>query len=303
MRLTGILFASLVNLSFTSVATAQVSAVEQFKNHFPEQILRMTEEERQKIPTMYLFAARQGAGPFAPINLTYLLGTLMYPAVTDLSSAIRLYQKDLKEAQTGRLTVSQIHKLQVRHEYQKLEKIGFPHRLVHTISSSHAFLTGTRKILDENIAYPINYVEFKCSKSRNECLILEVNLMQPTENSFAQIFNFHLRTSDRIRITRWENEYIDGIYDTTPDACRITNINFNFKTKEFFEITRNSSNRCDNPDKFGALPQLTKPKIVQIVDGSQIHNEEFSRISETAFSYLSSEFREKIEQAKKAQRK
>ena len=69
-------------------------------------------------------------------------------------------------------------------------------------------------------------------------------------------------------------------------------MNLNFKTKEFYYITRNAGGNCEVLGvKFDKLP---KPRISQIVDGSNIIREEFAKIEKAAYDVLASDFRKKI---------
>lgn len=74
--------------------------------------------------------------------------------------------------------------------------------------------------------------------------------------------------------------------------CRKTGFNLNFKTEEFYQITRNGDEACEfNGIK---LPKLAKPRVDQIVDGKNIINEEFSKLNKVAFEMLSSDFQNKV---------
>ena len=69
-------------------------------------------------------------------------------------------------------------------------------------------------------------------------------------------------------------------------------MNLNFKTKEFYYITRNAGGECE---VLGVtLDKLSKPRIAQIVDGSKIIRDEFARIEKAAYDVLASDFRKRV---------
>jgi len=77
------------------------------------------------------------------------------------------------------------------------------------------------------------------------------------------------------------------------NACRTTSLSFNFKIKEFFFFTKNATSSCE---VLGSkMENLRKPRVSQIVDGSKIFDEEFSKIERLAYEFLASDFRKKVE--------
>jgi len=106
---------------------ASDTAVEKYKNYTPEQMRSLSDDERQKkVPLMYIWAAQKGLASDAKQAMAVDLNVLMYPGVGDYLSAIKMFQKDIGDAATGILTVSQIHKLGIRADYQRLAPISFP---------------------------------------------------------------------------------------------------------------------------------------------------------------------------------
>ena len=97
-------------------------------------------------------------------------------------------------------------------------------------------------------------------------------------------------------ITQWSENTIDAVPSESGSSCRKSGCNLNFKTKEFYQITRNGDKECEiNGIKF---PKLKKPRIAQIVDGKDIINEEFSKLNTLAFKMLPTDFQNKVEQLK-----
>ena len=96
-------------------------------------------------------------------------------------------------------------------------------------------------------------------------------------------------------ISRWERHSIDSVPIETGSGCKTTSMKLNFKTKEFYYMTYNagddrSKNLCE---KWG-VQELAKPRIAQIIGGSEIISKEFAKIKKSAYHVLSSSFRAKV---------
>ena len=94
-------------------------------------------------------------------------------------------------------------------------------------------------------------------------------------------------------IIRWTENEIEAVPSgSTPAACRTTSLSLNFKTKEFYQITRNAGGDCE---ALGVTVEpLDKPRISQLIDGEQIINEEFAKVQQAAFEVLASDFRKQV---------
>lgn len=81
-------------------------------------------------------------------------------------------------------------------------------------------------------------------------------------------------------------------------TCRTNSLNFNFKTKEFFETVRNTDNDCKLLGKV-VFEKLKKPRISQIIDGKKIIQSEFASLQKKAYGYPASDFRKKVDELTK----
>lgn len=276
-------------------ALATNPGVETYKNYTPEQIRAIPDAERQRsVPMMYIFAAQKGLAVDAHLAITMDLSMLMYPGVSDYANAIKMFQKDIGEAPTGTLTVSQIHTLTVRAEFQRLGPISFPTPYRSHLAADTASVAGTMKILDERIAWPVNYAVLSCYRRERYCDRWTTQLTLPSEDDWVRMYHLQEASRDLFKITRWENQMIEAVpYDES--KCRVSSLSLNFQTEEFFEITRNAGGDCD---VLGVkLPKLDKPRIAQLVNGKETIQQELSALQKTAYGYLSSAFRAQVEQA------
>lgn len=280
-------------ISSACVALADDVTVEKYRNYTPQQLADLPEKERSSsVPIMYSFAARNGLSKGADLLFAMQLNTLMYAGLSDYEGAVKSFQKDLGDKPTGALTVWQIHNLEKRSDFQKLSKISFPSDYSSIKTDSYATVSGTMMIHDERIAWPVNHVQLKCYKADKYCELNQLYLEFPKDDSWSQTFGIMQDTPQFYDITNWSNDVIDAVPVDIGSGCRITGLNLNFKTKEFYQITRNGTSECE---MMGVdFPKLEKPRITQIVAGEKIIKKEFEDLHQKAFLFLSSVFREKV---------
>jgi hypothetical protein len=249
---------------------------------------------------MYTMAAQRGLAADSKLAIAMDLNTLMYPGVANYEGAIKSFQTDMGDKPTGVLSVWQIYKLQERAETQKLGTVAFPEDFSSIITKDSALIKGTATILDDTIAWPINHVTINCYKTDKYCEYKQIVLILPKEGDWSQMYQVMDMGTDIYKITRSEGDYIDAV-STNNESCRTVALNYNFKTKEFFETTRNTGKKCDFLGT--AIPKLPKPRISQVIDGKKIIQAEYSKIQERAYSYLASDFRKQIDDLIKKQKK
>lgn len=284
----------LLGLLLATHAFAADDAVKKYRNYTPQQIQKIAEKTRESdVPMMYIFAAQSGFAVDSELLFGMQLNLLMYPGLHDYKSAAKSYQKDLGDPPTGVLTVWQIYNLEQRANMQKLSQVLFPTQFSSSKIDTYAYIKGTLTILGDKPAWPINHVRVDCYKDQNYCQLDQLKINVPNKDSWSQNYQVMQDSPEYFTIARWNEDSIDAVPNETEDACRATSLNLNFKTKEFYYITRNGGGDC----KFlgATLDKLTKPRISQIVDGSNIINEEFAKIQKSAYDVLSSDFRKKVD--------
>lgn len=293
MNLHTVLLLFVVTTLATSVK-ADDTAMTKYRNYTPKQVSDMPDKQRQSVmPMAYIFAAQRGLAVDSELLFGMQLNQLMYPGIHDYKSAVRAFQTDLGDFPTGILTVSQIHQLEYRADLQKLSRIFFPDSFSSWKSSDSASVEGTVTILDDRIAWPINHHKIKCFKSENSCEVQQVMLNLPNEKSWAQQYQVMIDNPEYYNITRWTDDTIDAEYPSKPDSCRTVSLSLNFKTKEFFFITKNAGGKCEFLGK--QIEKLAKPRISQVVKGEKIINEEFEKIQKAAYDALSGDFHKKVD--------
>lgn len=262
---------------FAAVLSADEDAMLKYKDFTPQELATLSEEERHSsVPMAYSSAAGTGLSKGSKLLFAMQLNTLMYPAIGNYKLAVKQYQRDLGDKGTGILTVSQIYKLGKRSEFQKLSKVFFPNQYSSYKAKNFASVQGTMVIHDERIAYPVNHTKLTCYKSGNYCELEQLYLSFPKIDSWSANFQVMEAATEYFDITSWEENTIDAIPSDSGSGCRKTSFNLNFKTKEFYQITRNGDKECEVLGT--TFPKLEKPRIAQIVDGEKIINTEFTNL-------------------------
>jgi hypothetical protein len=286
-------------LGLYGTALAKEDSVLKYRNYLPQEIIQMPEADRSSsVPMMYVIAANKATSVRGDLLLKYYLNSLMYNGLTDFINAKKAFQSDLGEEPTGDLTVWQINTLNFRSDRSKLTGVGFFFSdFGGSISDDQASVKGTVKILDDKIGFPINHVNVECSRSSGTCDYRQTVLIIPDENSWSQSYNIRQFTTDTYRIVRWENNQIDAV-PILNNGCRTNQLSFNFTTGEFFEIVRNNTlGECKS--LLGVtIPRLDEPRVSQIVNGDEIIDAEFQKISEEVYLYISSDFRAQLNKLK-----
>ena len=284
-----------ITLLTATLAVADDKAVQKYRNYTPQQIKNLPEKVRSsEVPMMYTFAAQRGLSVGSDLLFGMELNRLMYSGIHDYKAAVKAFQTDIGDEPTGILTVWQIHTLEQRSEMQKLSRVLFPDQFSSFITDDYAIVQGTMIIVDDKIAWPINHVRVSCSKSENTCDLDQLHFVLPNEKSWSQTYQVIESSTESYKLARWDKNSIEAHTLGTSKDCRNTSLSFNFKTKEFYFITRNAGGDCKLM-LGGELEKLKKPRVAQIVDGEKIIGEKFAEVQKTAYNVLSSAFRKRVD--------
>lgn len=150
-------------------------------------------------------------------------------------------------------------------------------------------------IVDDKIAWPINHVRVSCDRNDGLCTLSQIHLSTPDESSWVQMYHVVESIDETYEVARWDKDMIESHPLGTSDDCRSTSLSFNFKTKEFYFITRNAGGDCKLM-LGGELEKLSKPRVAQIIEGQKIIQDKFGEMQKAAYDVLSSDFRKRVEQ-------
>ena len=102
------------------------------------------------------------------------------PPEEQVTQAIRKFQRDLGQQQTGELTFGQFNKLLKRSEQTSQNPVyapGLGDKILVFIESGFASAEGTWKLEDEKTAFPINFSKIECLKSRGTCEVIQSEIV------------------------------------------------------------------------------------------------------------------------------
>lgn len=285
------LLASLVLTLAALQAGADDEAVRKYRDFTPDQLRDLPAERlKTEVPMMYSMAASRGLSNGSELYFGMQLNSLMYSGLTEYGRAIRAFQTDLGDKPTGVLTVWQIDQLERRAEMQKLAPVSFPTTFTSFITKDFASVQGTMTIVDDKIAWPINRAKVVCLRSEGTCELSQFHLVLPNDDSWTQTYLLIEDFTEAYEISRWSDYEIESHPLGTSSSCRSTSLSFNFKTKEFYLITKNAGGDCKLA-LGGQMDKLPKPRVSQILDGERIVRERFYDLQKAAWNVLSSEFR------------
>lgn len=290
------LFLLLIMTTVAISPRAEEAAMTKYRNYTPKQVFDMPEKQRRSVmPMAYIFAAQRGLAVDSELLFGMQLNQLMYAGIQDYKSAVRAFQADLGDPPSGVLTVYQIYQLEYRSDLQKLTNIGFPDGFYSSKTADLGMVEGTVTILDDRIAWPVNQHRITCFKSSNTCEVQQVALAFPNDKSWVQQYQLMIDSTEYYNVTRWADDTIDAEYPSKRDSCRSVSLSLNFRTKEFFFITKNAGGKCEILGT--PIEKLAKPRISQVVEGNKIFDQEFRKIKKIAFDFLASDFRTKVDKA------
>lgn len=285
----------LLPLWFSWHAFGKEDAVQRYRNYTPKEISSLPEEERRtNVPLMFTFAAQRGMSIGSELLFGMELNSLMYSGLHDYQSAVKAFQIDIGAEQTGILTVWQIAQLKKRSEMQNNPQIIFPQDFYSFYYDDYAVVKGAMQILDDRIAGPVNHVEVTCRRNSGTCEVNQLVLDLPDEDSWGYSYHVMKLPSEVYEVARWQPNIVETHSLGSSEECRTTSMNLNFKTKEFFLITRNAGGDCNIANGI-KLEALKKPRVAQILDGEKLISEEFAAIRRASYGVLSSEFRKTVE--------
>ena len=269
----------------SSISVADDENLQKYYAFTPSQILALSEEERRsEVPSAY--AVDEKFVETIPLMVPLSLTALHYPnAFEDVESAIKLFQADLGDDQTGDLTVGQIQMLTKREDFYGRSKSESEPLAVPSVSDiykseyfgKYASLTGKWEIADEAIAEPNNSVEITCWEKQKKCSVQEIKIQD--ESTFEKFLDsgpqpgYVIVDNYDISILDWSGAVV--IAKPASDGhCRATVWTMDFELEEFSQVTRNSgSSEKDCTDWY-----LESPRIARIeTDYKKIYRDKSER--------------------------
>ena len=178
--------------------------------------------------------------------------------------AVKLFQRDIGEAQTGILTMGQFNELSRRSTRISDTPVYLPTTGDNLRVYSHSGFVGaegTWVIEGDTIYNPLNHNKINCYKSQKICEVIQAHVDIPKIEAKADQYGLYV-SKDTFNIISWTGS---EVISQAGAMCRTTIMTINIKNNEVFQITRNKGDNCDTG--VAKLPQLNKPRISRLIPG------------------------------------
>jgi hypothetical protein len=231
------------------------------------------------------------------------LSRLMYFDVQEeaLVMAIKKFQRDIGEQQTGVLTFGQWQKLNIRNERSSDRRLTLP-SFGKTIKvyayKDYVSTEGTWRIEGDKIFSPINHAKIKCHKPRGTCKVMQIDFMIPRldEDSTRYFFNI---TEDVYNIISWSDS---EVISQSGVKCRHTIMTIDRSNDEVFQITKNRGTKgCDAG--IAKFPPLKKPRISRLYSGHAMSTEFWENRKKETDKFMNTDFQKRSKVIEKAFKK
>jgi len=234
------------------------------------QIEKLSEVDSSRLPIFEMFNRLYGdaGASLMKVIATSELENLSYfptPSDSQLRQAIKRFQRDIGQEQTGDLTVGQSEILNKRFKIVSGSKItisgDWDKLSFFKYESGYVSVSGTWVMDNDQLAYPINHSRIECTKSEETCVIHNVDIQIPSlddkKSFFGDDYTVYQQIPDTYKILSWSASEI--VFES-PAACRTVQMTINTSTKEVFQVTRNSGGDC----KLG-IEKLKSPRVARLV--------------------------------------
>ncbi len=266
---------------------------EQEMGEIPEEILK-------KLPAIEIYKKLQQFDPQLRVSEQVMeiiakvqLSRLMYFDIQadELTGAIKKFQRDTGEAQTGVLTIDQMDELARRSKRVSDRRLDLPlsgNKLKVFGVENYLSTKGTWRIEGEKMSSPINHSEINCHRPRGTCEVMQIDFVIPRLDEGSDRYFFNI-TKDSFNIISWRDS---EVISQSGGECRTIIMTIDRSNEEVFQITRNKGKEgCD----FGIakLPPLKKPRISRLYPGGELSREFWKNRQKEASKYFNADFLER----------
>lgn len=253
------------------------TAWDKYYNFLPEEIVALGEGViKSEVPLAFALYGKADVEA-ALAGSILALDILHYPSVhEDTERAVELFQQDLKESVTGKLTVGQMDVLRRRSIFyqQSLASIaptGTGYSSMHDLGQVRmATIEGQLEIVGaEKIAFPINKMTIECLSRTMTCQVsqIDIQLKSSFDNATSDWGStiFVDSNSWELSIIEWNDTEILA-RPSNVGACRTVLWSLDFDTEQFTEVTRNNGTK----DEFCDAYKLDAPRLARIITSNKL---------------------------------
>jgi len=219
----------------------------------------------------------------------------------ELKKAIKKFQRDVGEKQTGVLTAGQAEKLMIRAERISDTPItlpGYGETLRVYGDNNHIFTNGTWRIEGDKIMYPLNYSKINCHKSIGTCEALQIDFNIPRLDKSNSSKYFFMITEDIYQIISWTDS---EVISKSAVNCRQTIMTIDKSNNEVFQITKNRGTKgCDTG--IAKFPPLKVPRISKLYPSYVKSNEFWEKRKKETDKFMNPDYQNLIKTYLKAEK-
>jgi hypothetical protein len=257
-----------------------------------EQFNNLSEEEKKSIPLDLFFGFIDPLkNKDTHITMTeILLEQLHYyhqlptgKVNKSLEKAIRDFQRDINEKQTGILTAGQFEILTKRAEKIHPIDIGLPGKYVWP-SSVVVSAAGTYQFQNQDMAWPLQTTQIQCIRSTMQCNEVTATVGATVDNPGHGLLSLY---SSTLTITKWTDEELVA-EDDTP-LCVAYTLTINLIKKDVRKYKREKGAKGCEDHKLEGGAQL-----LELVDGFNLGMEINRRWNQDALKMYSKEYQDAI---------
>jgi hypothetical protein len=253
-----------------------------------EEIEKLPFEVRKKVPIENVPDLKEMM-PFMNIALVKALSSLMYfdlPKKDELANAIKKFQADIGQEQTGKITYEQLGILQSRAIRISDNPINVPgigkNILVHK-SEDYLLTEGTWILEGEKHGYPINHSRINCSKSRGTCEVLDMNFIIPSLDQDSKSYSLFFM-EEEFKIVSWDKQEVISHKKTD---CRSNIMTINELKNEVLMIVRDTTDEGCEFLLGKRFEPLKKPRIARLLPGWDISTQYWDSREKKTRKYMS----------------
>lgn len=263
------IFSLLIIFSFNNTGLADES-IPDISKMSEEEINKLPKDVLDKLPAKEVYKRIGKEMPMAQLMQVMIFDSLQKLKYFDPISeeegrkAVKLFQRDIGEAQTGILTMGQFNELSRRSTRISDTPVYLPTTGDNLRVYSHSGYVGAEGtwIIDGDKIYnPLNHNKISCFKSQQVCEVIQAHVDIPKIETKKDQYELYV-SKDTFNIISWTGS---EVISQAGAMCRTTIMTINIQNNEVFQITRNKGDNCDVG--VAKLPQLNKPRISRLIPG------------------------------------
>lgn len=256
----------------------------------------MPKEELRKLPYLDVLPKitdlPRGGGVFFASwllnKLEFYFGIPKGEETDEFQKAVSNFQRSLKAAPTGALTMGEFEELGRRANFFDRGTIALPGKSI-VASPDFVLIEGTWVIKDGQMTPPLNASHVTCSKQTRRCDEAFSKINQDFGGFGPEATVYVYIGSQQWQITKWTSDEIIAESDDPMCAAYTLSVNIRAKTATQFRRAKGGGD-CERI--FGGT---LSPLIIELADGFNVAWDYERKVREEGAQYLNPKFRKQME--------